>query len=893
MCANAHDFPQASVSFKARFVAPFCLVLAYGAGGERGRLRVRAHERDSQGGNTLMIGAGLSATAILLMCGLLAAEWVTAAPQRFAGLPIWLALGVLGGAAGLLIITGRRLMLRLAECQTRLDEATEELASAKLEAQTAQALLRTEPQMVIAWDRGGVPQILIHTLPAEAGVPARTSEVLRIGSWLAEPQASALARALETLLAEGRAFHMLAAPLSGAALEVEGRAVGGRLIVRLREVSAERQAWAKAVLEADALSAERSRLSEGLDGLPMPVWIKDAHGRLVFANRAFVHAVEAETAEEVTEKQIELLESAQRRAVAAAVQTHGRFAEPLRLVARGERRMFDVAARATPSGVVHVAFDITEYHAVQKNMDQLSEAHAATLDQVATGVAIYDAEQRLSFFNRAYAQVLGLDPGWLASSPAEADVLDHLRSLRRLPEEADYRGWKERFLAQDRVDNSFVDIWHLPDGRTLRIHAELRADGSRIYFFDDETERLALESQFNALISVQRETLDHLKEGVALFGPDGRLRLFNPAFAGLWRLSVRELETQPHINDVITWCRVLHDDGLAWTKIKRAITAISERRQTLDGELVRADDTVVAYAVLPLPDGATLVTFVDLTDTKRVERALRQSNEALEAAARLKSTFIQHVSYELRTPLQNIVGFSDMLASRLFGELNERQQEYLGDIRASASTLTAIIDDILDLTTIDAGALELNYEPVAVAELIAAAEAGVSERIKRVHQRLDVALAADVSTIDADRARLTQVIYNLLSNAVSFSEPGATIWVRAWHDGTGLAIEVEDKGAGIPKDLQSAVFDRFVSHAGEARHRGAGLGLAMAKSLVELHGGAINLASTPGQGTRVRLWLPLSPNQTLLPNAPKPPVRRVAKRRSGAIDRLEIGVKGT
>jgi signal transduction histidine kinase len=176
---------------------------------------------------------------------------------------------------------------------------------------------------------------------------------------------------------------------------------------------------------------------------------------------------------------------------------------------------------------------------------------------------------------------------------------------------------------------------------------------------------------------------------------------------------------------------------------------------------------------------------------------------------------------------------------------------------SSGTTLRAIVDDILDLATIDAGTLELKLAPVNVPDLIEAARQGVEERLKQNDVRLDIEVAAAVNEFVADPRRMTQILYNLLSNAIGFSGPGETVTLICGREDSMIAFTVEDRGVGIPEDYQQAVFDRFESRSHGSRHRGAGLGLSIVKSLAELHGGTISLVSVPGQGTRVTVRLPL------------------------------------
>jgi signal transduction histidine kinase len=353
--------------------------------------------------------------------------------------------------------------------------------------------------------------------------------------------------------------------------------------------------------------------------------------------------------------------------------------------------------------------------------------------------------------------------------------------------------------------------------------------------------------------------LDSLKEGVAVFGTDGRLKLFNKAFCDIWHMPPKRLAELPHVGEIIAAAQTLYPDNDTWLRIGRAVTAFLDERENFTGQIVRGDGVVIDYALMPLPDGATLLTFADVTDAKRAERALVERNEALVAADRLKTNFIGHISYELRTPLTSMIGFTEMLTSPVLGELNDKQREYLNDIMASSKTLLAIIDDILDLATIDAGTLQLKLTPVGARTLIDAAIIGIRERAVRTRLTIDIAVADDVTEFMADEARMRQILYNLLSNAVGFSKLNGTVRLTCWRDSGNIIFTVEDEGVGIPKDQIGGVFQRFESRSRGSEHRGAGLGLSIVKSLVELHGGTVEFASEEGRGTRVTVRIPERP----------------------------------
>ena len=732
----------------------------------------------------------------------------------------------------------------------------EETAELRKNLLTAEAIIKAEPQVLVFWEQGRGVRVMTHTLGNIAGLPPQHAELLKFGKWLDLASAQELKNGLDALFADGRPFTSLLKTVAGGHVEADGRAAGGRAILRLRDIAGRKRDLARILDQHRQLVRDTLAGRTLLNALPMPAWSRDSSGRIQWVNEAYAKAVEAAGEGEVRERQIELLEMRQREAAGAALAKGVPYRERVHLISGGARKAHDVVVIPLEGASVGAAIDVAALETAQGELVRHVAAYERTLDRVATGVAIFGPDQRLTFFNEAYRLLWQLDADWLATKPSDGELLDRLRELSRLPEVVNYRDWKAKILAGYKTGTEHEDWWHLLDGRTIHVVSAQRPDGGLTYLYDDATERFALESRYNALIDVQRETLDSLKEGVAVFATDGRLKLFNSAVLQIWRLSRSVLKEGPHIDRIIDQCSALYDDMATWARISRAVTGISDRRQQVGGQMIRPDQSVIDFAVSPLPDGATLITFVDVTDSKRYEQTLLERNEALVAADRLKSHFISHVSYELRTPLTNIIGFSELLSNPRAGELNSKQREYLNDIAASSRTLLAIINDILDLATIDAGGLELKLAQVKVAGVVDTAVLGVRDRANRARLNLDIRIADDAVEFIADEARVRQVLYNLLSNAIGFSKPGDAISVSVWREGGMMAFAVEDKGVGIPKDQQQRVIERFESRSQGSKHRGAGLGLSIVKSLVELHGGAMELQSEPGQGTRVTVCFP-------------------------------------
>jgi signal transduction histidine kinase len=244
----------------------------------------------------------------------------------------------------------------------------------------------------------------------------------------------------------------------------------------------------------------------------------------------------------------------------------------------------------------------------------------------------------------------------------------------------------------------------------------------------------------------------------------------------------------------------------------------------------------------------------------RLYQEIADKSRQLEAASRHKSEFLANMSHELRTPLNAVIGFSEVLLQRMFGDLNAKQDEYLKDIYSSGQHLLSLINDILDLSKIEAGRMELAPAPFHLPSALDNAVTLVKERAARHGITLDVAIDPGPGEIVGDERKVKQVLLNLLSNAVKFTPEGGRIGLRASRKDGAVEIAVTDTGIGIAPEDQAAIFEEFrqVGHDETRKQEGTGLGLTLAKKFVELHGGRIWVESAPGQGSTFTFTLPVS-----------------------------------
>ncbi len=596
-----------------------------------------------------------------------------------------------------------------------------------------------------------------------------------------------------------------------------------------------------------------------LDAMPFAVWLRDSNLSLAFVNYAARNVVRADP---------EIAERARRQGSAISQSIHlkadGDEAErwmeitemPLGILGGGEG--------GGNGGTIGFAIDRTESERMRDEFARTGDARDAVLENLETAIAIFNADTRIEFFNRAYADLWPLDKDWLGTGPGYGEILERLREQRSLPELTDFRDFKIRQIEQfETLNAAREDQLHLPDGRTVRSTVNRGAKGGLVFMFDNLSDRLEMERSVKSLNAVQREAFDNLHEGIAVFGSDGRLKLSNPVFAGLWELDQDALDETFHLNDFVNHMRGAIAveggwDDLNWDVHKDRVVSRLMGREGTTGKLELANDTTVDYANVPLPDGAMLLSYLDVTDTQRVEHALRQRAEAYADANRLKTEFIAKVSYEARMPLTTIVGFAEMLNQEYFGRLNRRQMEYAKGIIATTDGLVAMLGDIFDLASIEAGRLELDRDTIDVHGLLVSALNLIRDRARERDMKLEFDCPPDIGWILADEKRLKQVIFNLLSNAITFTPERGTVRLESRREGDDLIVIVADTGLGIPLGDRERIFQPFEKGGTTdvAAGAGTGLGLSLVRNFIQLHGGSVDVKSPPGRGTTITCRLP-------------------------------------
>ncbi|MBV9829636.1 MAG: PAS-domain containing protein [Alphaproteobacteria bacterium] len=375
------------------------------------------------------------------------------------------------------------------------------------------------------------------------------------------------------------------------------------------------------------------------------------------------------------------------------------------------------------------------------------------------------------------------------------------------------------------------------------------------------TELRAHQDQLGAQSAFLQSILENMGEGVSVFDRHGKLLAWNSQFKRFLMLPL-DLN-KASLFDIMLGQITRGDFGPVANPEQAARERCEEFYKNLPAVIERParKGHVLQIRRREMPGGSVVSLYADVTEQKAVIERMEQARIQAEVANRAKSDFLANMSHELRTPLNAIIGFSEVISSEILGPVSDKRQlEYIKDIHSSGLLLLSIINDVLDMSKIEAGKLELVSERVVMQDVIAEAVRMVSERARVRSINLVKTSPNSEVAITGDGRALKQVVLNLLSNAVKFSNEAGQVDIRTRLDPAGgMILEVEDYGIGMSEPEMQRAMQPF----GQAKpatirtHGGTGLGLPIAKGLAEAHGGTLTLESSPGRGTLVRITLPL------------------------------------
>ena len=385
------------------------------------------------------------------------------------------------------------------------DHSALELEHADLRARhdQAQALLDVPDQCVIIWSSTDDQPTCRGTLPSRTGAPHEPSEFVSFESWMSEQSAQQFEQAVERLRERAEGFDLTIETQNASMVEVQGRASGSHAFVRFVSLAGDRAALASLETEHTLLMHTTDTMKALLEALPMPVWLRNSHEQITWANQAYVKAVDAKSLDDVSSENIPLLDASTREQMEKSHQTVGsdekisRYSSRLPATVSGDRRMMDVSEVSYAGGSAGLAVDMSEVEDVQGRLRRTIESHSQTMNQLATAVAIFDEERRLIFNNQAFQSLWSLDNKFLKGEPDNGALFDMLRDERLIAEQPDWSKWRNSLLEVYDASQPREHWWHLPDGRTLRVVANPHKQGGVTWVFENITKQLEMEIPIN------------------------------------------------------------------------------------------------------------------------------------------------------------------------------------------------------------------------------------------------------------------------------------------------------------------------------------------------------------------------------------------------------------
>lgn len=597
--------------------------------------------------------------------------------------------------------------------------------------------------------------------------------------------------------------------------------------------------------------------ARGTTNFNTPIWKNDSEGNLVWGNPAFLRAVEFETLDEAIDANARFDMKSQIEVQAAL---KGQTTIDTRAISiDGKRRMMRVLCAPAFDGTMGIAFDINHEFQTQEILKREAKAHLEVLNGLTDAVVVFDNSRHLQTYNNAFLKLWGLEESWLLERPSHEEWLDRLRAKSWISIPKDYLKWRNEEIAHYQAASSIPDeVWTLRDGRVLRIMRQRQPNGGLLILFEDISDKTTLQALYKTQIEVSKATLDRLLEGVAVFTSAGRLALANSAFCKIWDIDNEGGALGMGFDEFNIRAAKLYAYDEFWHELNARICdpTPTGRRET-SGQITLKSQTTLDWLTRPLPDGATLVVFRDVTAQVRIASVLSEKAMAHQDADKLKTAFLEKVSYQLRTPLTTISGYADALLEGIADEITPLQRNFLTAVHQASKQLERMIDDLLSVAMVDAGQAPLELSDVNIPAVLEQVRQMAATKIDDTQVDVEI-IDEGAGIIRADDLKIRQIMFNLVENAMRTASPGDTIKVGARRIEDTLRLYVSSPNHNFDPLAAPMEFEAFT----EVSKRG-GLGLVLVKKFVELHGGWIAMGAKEQSVLTITCHLPVN----TMPNA--------------------------
>ena len=637
-----------------------------------------------------------------------------------------------------------------------------------------------------------------------------------------------------------------------------------------------------AVQNAKTNDAE-SELKTLLDALPVFIWQKDRNLKITYCNEAYAKALES-SKDAVVRDNLKLIPSSKREGYSY----QGVYASKARkftehVILGGARRLLSIEESAFSANGRSTGFavDVTDREELESSFSEYKKQTEAVLNELSVPLAVFDKNSFLLLANDAVVKLFNAENFDISEKRTFADIMDYLISNKSMIMTSDIAHYKARALElfQNAIEPHRTMLY-LKNGRSISVTLSPIRAGGIVFMFEDVTDKVSLERELKSITSVRLDMLNHLSEGVIVFGTDNRIKAVNNAANAIW--NNEKVTNEMHISSFFAAQTVADkettytdDEGAASTTPENAdafvvpaaadkvkswvsrLTDMAAQRREFSNTIALPSGISVECKYAPLPDGLNLLRFRDLSECETLKNELAEKNSVVEQIGKLKSSLISNISSELRAPLQAISGFMDVLKNQYFGELNEKQRGYCTEISKSIDVATETVDAITELANIKAGLLDVQHKDVNLLKLINTA----LSRLAKVAEVRNVSLSTDFSDTErfifGNPKLLQQMLYHLVARALwnIHSSGCITVSAKIFPDDPYCQLTVRDDSPALDDEDVKRLRKMLASDSDG--YEIIDLRLELANRIAKAHNGKVLVDNPIGGGNAISCKIPV------------------------------------
>ncbi|MDR1475097.1 MAG: PAS-domain containing protein [Holosporales bacterium] len=598
------------------------------------------------------------------------------------------------------------------------------------------------------------------------------------------------------------------------------------------------------IFENRSLKAQLAFLNDVLNKLEIPVWsVKSGH--------TYFNKCASEVNKALEQEGINLLSDSF---------NHENESDCIRrfVTINGVYKLLEFKVKNDGDQTVGYCIDRSYEQKILDDLRSRDQSYESIFGLFLSGVAVFDNEMNLVFVNDAYKKITGIKDREMAQNGTFQGILDLLRHNRKLPEVVDFLEYKnEQIKLFFSLTAPMQDFVYLTNGRTLRKVTAPSPMGGLVTILEDITEKINLERQYNTLIAVQKETLDHLFEGIMVFGSNNRLYIINAAAEKIWPSPYNSVGT--HISNIVEGVMPVIEFSVDRDEFKSGLISNLTDRIEKQGRLVLKNSRIIQFSYVPLPDGSHLHSYIDVTDSYKVESAFFEKTQALEQTMQVKNDFLLKASSELREPLSVIMGFSQLLRDQYYGELNDKQSRYVQEILEGSEQLLNLTGNMIVLASLQMGQVVPKYSQFNLLGLF-------KEILKISRQKAsDKNIKINISNIpnrdmEADKELIKQATIVLLFKIIKSSDTESVINVKVMIASNSLDVQVLCPSNIINK--ADKILYKDSDNVDECIYNSNSVSLPLFNHIIKLHKGTVIVENDKNSRTYVRFTIPLNYSNT-------------------------------